>query len=109
MQVLMLQNGDFFDHLFVAAATVLRECFAADEELRDSFVCNIATQRNCLNACMRVLECATAGNVPLWTVLFTHSVGRWKIAICGGRSLLRLKQNKMTLRVCLAPFVVAPR
>ena len=38
----MLQHGDFFENLFVAAATVLREGFAADEERRDSFVCSIA-------------------------------------------------------------------
>ena len=38
MQVLMLQHGDFFENLAVAAATVPRESFAADEKLRDSFL-----------------------------------------------------------------------
>ena len=38
MQALVLQHGDFFENLSVAAATVLREGFAADEELR-VFLC----------------------------------------------------------------------
>ena len=41
MQILMLQHGDLFENLSVAPATVLRERFAADEELRDSFVRSI--------------------------------------------------------------------
>ena len=38
MQVLMLQHGNFYENLAVAAATVPRESFAADEKLRDSFL-----------------------------------------------------------------------
>ena len=38
----MLQHGDFFAHLFAAAATVLRVGFAADEELRDFYACSVA-------------------------------------------------------------------
>ena len=42
MQVLMFQHGDFFEHLSVAAPTVPRAGFAADEELRDPYACNVA-------------------------------------------------------------------
>ena len=42
MQALMLQNGDFFDYLYVAEATVPRKSFAAAEEVRDDFVRNSA-------------------------------------------------------------------
>ena len=37
----MLEQGDFFEDLSVAAATVPLGGLAADEELRGSFSCNI--------------------------------------------------------------------
>ena len=38
----MLQQRDFFANISVAASAVPREGFAADEELRDPYACDVA-------------------------------------------------------------------
>ena len=74
LQVLMHQHGDFFAHPTVAAPSVPRERFAADEELRDLHACNVTESGELFlmlssiplseRTCVRDLFVATDLSVP---------------------------------------------
>ena len=93
----MLQHGDFFENLAVAAATVPRESFAADEKLRDSFfACNIAEyfwsygfRSNCIllleSICVRDLVVASDLSAPDQMIQYLGQ---------SSRQLLSLNQKK---------------
>ena len=62
---------------------------------------------NIFFARLRVLECANAGNVPLWTVCCLHT--RRPLEDCHLVVTDLLSSTQKKVRLCLGPFVSSPR